>query len=73
MVRPNSAKRNRLWGGGGGAGVQFIRLLKYALKPNKKGNKASIINALELVEIFKDKVIEDYLKEVKSIRNNKKT
>lgn len=53
--------------------LQFIRLLKYALKPNKKGNKASIINALELVEIFKDKVIEDYLKEVKSIRNNKKT
>lgn len=35
--------------------LQFIRLLKYALKPNKKGNKASIINALELVEIFKDK------------------
>lgn len=53
--------------------LQFIRLLKYALKPNKKGNKASIINALELVEIFKDKVIEDYLKEVKSIRNKKKT
>lgn len=53
--------------------LQFIRLLKYALKPNKKGNKANIINALELVEIFKDKVIEDYLKEVKSIRNNKKT
>ena len=49
--------------------LQFIRLLKYALKPNKKGNKAT----LELVEIFKDKVIEDYLKEVKSIRNNKKT
>lgn len=53
--------------------LQFIRLLKYALKPNKKGNKASIINALELVEIFKDKVIEDYLKEAKSIRNKKKT
>ena len=53
--------------------LQFIRLLKYALKPNKKRNKASIINALELVEIFKDKVIEGYLKEVKSIRNNKKT
>ena len=53
--------------------LQFIRLLKYALKPNKKGNKASIINALELVEIFKNKVIEDYLKEVKSIRNKKKT
>lgn len=69
MVRPNSAKRNRLWEQIKMTDLQFIRLLKYALKPNKKGNKAT----LELVEIFKDKVIEDYLKEVKSIRNNKKT
>jgi hypothetical protein len=72
LVRPNSAERNRLWEQIKMTDLQFIRLLKYALKPNKKGNKASIINALELVEIFKDKVIEDYLKEAKSIRNKKK-
>ena len=55
LVRPNSAKRNHLWEQIKMTDLQFIRLLKYALKPNKKGNKASIINALELVEIFKDK------------------
>ena len=45
--------------------LQFIKAIQEALSPNKKGDKASLMNALELVENFRKSVIEKYLKKKK--------
>lgn len=47
--------------------LQFIKAIQEALCSNKKGDKPSLMNALELVENFKKSVIKKYLKE-KEIR-----
>ena len=43
--------------------LQFIKAIQEALCSNKKGDKPSLMNALELVENFKKSVIKKYLKE----------
>lgn len=42
--------------------LEFIKAIQKVLSPNEKGDKPSLINALELVEQFKKSVIKEYLK-----------
>lgn len=53
--------------------LQFIELLKRAFFDfffiRKNGKRPSVMNLLELVEMYRDQVIKDYLKTNKNQRN----
>lgn len=51
--------------------IQLLQEIKKALQPNENGEMPSIMNAMDLIEKFRESVIKEYLKDKKSKENNK--
>lgn len=66
MKRKNNPKRFFVGGSipplGAMTNLQFIKAIQQALSDNENGDKASIMNAIDLVELFRKEIIKDYLK-----------
>lgn len=50
--------------------IQLIQAIKKALQPNENGEIPSIMNAMDLIEKFRESVIKEYLKDKKSKEND---
>lgn len=50
--------------------IQLIQEVKKTLQPNENGEMPSIMNAMDLIEKFRESVIKEYLKDKKSKEND---
>lgn len=51
--------------------IHLIQEIKKALQANENGEMPSIMNAMDLIEKFRESVIKEYLKDKKSKENKK--
>lgn len=50
--------------------IHLIQEIKKALQANENGEMPSIMNAMDLIEKFRESVIKEYLKDKKSKEND---